>query len=71
MGDRGMSEGEAMLAHLRAMIERELTPEQLAELRKRLDHAVERAGKLRMTPLGNADEPEIGFRPYRKDELGS
>ena len=71
MGDRIMSEGEAMLAHLRAMIERELTPEQLAELRKRLDHAVERAGKLRMTPLENADEPEIGFRPFRKDEVGS
>ena len=65
-GDR-----QAMLDYLNSVIEREFTPEQLAELRKRLDQSEERAKRLRMTPLENADEPEIVFQPYRKDEMGS
>jgi hypothetical protein len=64
-------DGQAMLAQLRAMIEREFTPEQLAELRKRLEQSSERAEKLRKVPLDNADAPEIDFQPYRKDEVGS
>ena len=64
-------DGQAMLAHLKSVIEREFTPEQLAELRKRLEQSEERAKRLQETPLENADEPEIVFQPYRKDEMGS
>jgi hypothetical protein len=64
-------DGQAMLANLKSVIEREFTPEQLAELRKRLEQSEERAKRLQETPLENADEPEIVFQPYRKDEMGS
>jgi hypothetical protein len=64
-------DGQAMLENLKSVIEREFTPEQLAELRKRLEQSEERAKRLQETPLENVDEPEIVFQPYRKDEMGS
>jgi hypothetical protein len=45
----------------------QLTEEQRAEIRTRLARGLSLADKLRSVPLGNADEPEIVFVPYRMD----
>ncbi len=62
---------EARLAQVLARIARQLTDDQQTQVRKRIGRSVELAEKVRSTPLTNADEPEIVFQPYRRQERGS
>lgn len=58
---------DAQLAEIVARFGDQLTEEQRAEIRARLARGLSLADKLRGVPLGNADEPEIVFVPYRMD----
>jgi DNA-directed RNA polymerase specialized sigma24 family protein len=58
---------DAQLAVIVARCGDQLTEEQRAEIRTRLARGLSLADKLRSVPLGNADEPEIVFVPYRMD----
>ncbi|CAN5656178.1 hypothetical protein BH23CHL4_BH23CHL4_28960 [soil metagenome] len=59
---------EAQLAQVISLLPREITEEQQSQVRDRLKHSIELAEKVRATPITNADEPEIVFRPYRRPE---
>lgn len=59
---------EAQLAQVISLLPREITEEQKSQVRDRLKHSIELAEKVRATPITNADEPEIVFRPYRRPE---
>ena len=61
---------EARLALLRARFGDRWTEEQGAQVRRAVERDVDLAERLRRTPLGNGDEPEIVFVPYRADESG-
>ena len=56
---------EARLAAVVARANQPLDEEQRAGLRTICERHVELAHKLHATPLGNADEPEIVFVPFR------
>ena len=61
---------EARLALLRARFGDRWTDAQVAQVRRAVERDVDLAERLRRTPLGNGDEPEIVFVPYRADEPG-
>jgi hypothetical protein len=44
-----------------------LTGEQRELVRTRIERTLQLAAAMRTLALGNADEPEIGFAPYRSD----
>ena len=56
---------EARLAALDAHFGERWDEAQRGQVRSNLARGVELGEKLRRTPLGNADEPEIVFAPYR------
>jgi len=58
---------EARLAEVVARFGDNLTPEQREQVRARIERTLQLASALRTAPLGNADEPESGFAPYRGD----
>ncbi len=45
-----------------------LSAEQTALVKKRIGQSIALGTALRAYPLTNADEPEIGFRPYRSED---
>ena len=61
---------DARLAALRARVGDRWSEEESARVRRAVERDVELAERLRRTPLGNADEPEIVFVPYRGEERG-
>ena len=71
MSDERYAEFEGIPADVRArfeMIEQRLewpmTEEQAEQVRKRIAQSIGLGVALRRYPLGNADEPEIGFDPF-------
>ena len=58
-------EAEARLGLARARAGIVLDPEATAAVRAQIVRSVAQAGALRAVPLGNADEPEIVFVPFR------
>lgn len=73
--DRTSSEAvaEARLAAIAARFGDRWDEEQRAQIRRQLKQQVELGVRLRRTPLGNGDEPEIVFdpAPARRDADGS
>ena len=59
---------EARLAAIETRIEYPLTAQQVAIVTKRIAQSIELGKALRAYPLTNADEPEIGFVPFRGGE---
>jgi hypothetical protein len=41
---------------------------QWTEIREQIAETVKQANRLKSVPMGNADEPEIVFVPYRADD---
>ena len=62
------SEVDALVELLKGRYGDRLTDEQLAELRKAVEAASERAVQMRTVPLGNGDEPAFVFRPFRGED---
>jgi hypothetical protein len=58
---------EARLAEVIARFGDDLTTDQRDEVRKRIERTLQLGSAMRSTTFGNADEPEIGFAPYRGD----
>lgn len=56
---------DARLAMLQARFGERWDESQRAQVRSNLARGLELGDSLRRTPLGNADEPEIVFVPYR------
>lgn len=56
---------EARLAEIVARFGHTLSPEQIDQVRTRIERTLKLASDLRRTPLTNADEPEIVFAPFR------
>lgn len=57
---------EAMLAQVRAALAWELSEEEAAVVRGRIEGALKMAATLRAYPLTNADEPDFVFIPHRE-----
>jgi hypothetical protein len=57
---------EAMLAQVRASLRWELSEEELAVVRGRIEGSLKMAATLRAYPLTNADEPDFVFIPHRE-----
>lgn len=55
----------ARLAEIEARFAGQLEDSQRAQIRRAIERQMALAARLRRTPLANADEPEIVFRPYR------
>lgn len=62
---------DSQLTYVLSLLSHELTEDQQSQVRERIKHSVELAGKVRATPMTNADEPEIVFQPFRRPERGS
>jgi hypothetical protein len=58
---------EAVVAHVRELIQDERNETELVEVRKTVERHLKMAAKLRAVPLRNADEPDFVFRPYRAE----
>lgn len=63
--DRKKAEIDARLTMIETRLAYSLPDEQIAEVRKRIEQSIALGAVLRAYPLTNADEPEIGFVPYR------
>jgi hypothetical protein len=61
--DRALA--DVRLAAVLARANQPLDDEQRAALRRICERHIDLARKLRAVPLGNADEPEIVFLPFR------
>jgi hypothetical protein len=59
---------DARLSEIVARFGLALSDEQREQVRARIERTMELAAVMRTLPLGNADEPEIGFAPYRRGE---
>ena len=59
---------DAQLRQVLATLTHEISEEQQHQVRDRLKHSLELAEKVRTAPMGNADEPEIVFQPYRRED---
>ncbi|RIK42349.1 MAG: hypothetical protein DCC58_11085 [Chloroflexi bacterium] len=57
---------EAMLAQVRAALQWELSEEEAAVVRGRIEGSLKMAETLRAFPLTNADEPDFVFIPHRE-----
>ena len=57
---------EAMLAQVRASLRWELSEEEVAVVRGRIEGSLKMAATLRAYPLTNADEPDFVFIPHRE-----
>lgn len=65
-GDAGeTSEIEARFAMIEERIAYSLSEEQISEVKERIGRSIALAATMRTFSLHNADEPEIGFAPYR------
>ncbi len=67
--DRSESEGtppdvEARFATIEARVDRPLTEEEAAQVKRRIARSIALGAALRAYPLTNADEPEIAMDPY-------
>jgi len=58
---------DARLATVAARLGDRLTEEAGARIRARIERSLRLGAELRVHPLGNADEPEIVFVPYRAE----
>ena len=58
---------DARLAEVIARFGAALSDEQRDQVRSRIERTLKLAATMRAAPLGNADEPEIVFAPYRGD----
>jgi hypothetical protein len=58
----------ARLAMIEARIEKPLTDDQAAQVKRRIAQSIALGVALRAYPLSNADEPEIALVPYRGGE---
>jgi hypothetical protein len=56
---------EARLAEVVARFGSDLSPEQVEQVRGRIERTLKLSAAMRGTALTNADEPEIVFAPYR------
>ena len=59
---------DALVELLKGRYGNRLTDEQLEELRKAVEGAVDRAAQMRSVPLANGDEPAFVFRPFRGED---
>jgi len=57
---------EAMLAQVRASLQWELSDDEMAQVRSRIEGSLKQAATLRAFPLTNADEPDFVFIPHRE-----
>lgn len=59
---------EARMAELTTCFGDRLTDEQEAQVRARIANSLELAEAVRRNRFANADEPEIVFAPYRRED---
>jgi hypothetical protein len=59
---------DARLAQAKARFGDRFDDAQWAEIAEQIKDSVKQANRLREVPMGNADEPEIVFVPYRADD---
>ena len=62
------SDVDALVEMLKGRYGDRLTDEQLADLRKAVKAASERAAQMRSVPLGNGDDPAFVFTPFRGED---
>jgi hypothetical protein len=59
---------DARLSQVKARFGDRFDDAQWNQIRKQIADSIKQANRLRAVPMGNADEPEIVFVPYRADD---
>lgn len=55
----------ARLSEITSRFGDSLSESQIAQIKSRIERTLKLSAAMRTTPLGNGDEPEIVFAPYR------
>jgi hypothetical protein len=66
--EENLPDVEARFAMIEGRVERPLTGEQGAQVKRRIARSIALGVALRAYPLTNADEPEIAMAPYWGDD---